>query len=88
MSVDPPEESADLCRKAGYTYTFLSDSNAEVIRRFDLLPPGAGVNGHDIVRPAGFLLDFSAIVRWVNPTKDLRVRATPEAMLKAAKALH
>ena len=42
ISVDAPEESADLCRKAGYTYTFLSDPNAEVIQRFDLLHPGAG----------------------------------------------
>jgi hypothetical protein len=42
ISVDAPEESADLCRKAGYTYTFLSDPNAEVIQRFDLLHPGPG----------------------------------------------
>jgi peroxiredoxin len=28
ISVDAPEESADLCRKAGYAYTFLSDPNA------------------------------------------------------------
>ena len=69
ISVDAPEESADLCRKAGYTFTFLSDPNAEVIRRFDLLHPGAGVNGHDIARPAEFLLDSSGIVRWVNLQK-------------------
>jgi peroxiredoxin len=88
ISVDAPKESADLCRKAGYTHTFLSDPNAEVIRRFDLLHPGAGVNGHDIARPAELLLDSSGIVRWVNLTIDLRVRATPEEMQKAAKALH
>ncbi len=85
ISVDAPEESADLCRRAGYTYTFLSDPNAEVIRRYDLLHPGAGMNGHDIARPAEFLLDSSGVVRWVNLTEDLRVRATPEEMLKAAK---
>jgi peroxiredoxin len=88
ISVDAPEESADLCRKAGYTYTFLSDPNAEVIRRFDLLHPGAGANGLDIARPAELLLDSSGIVRWVNLTKDLRVTETPEEMLKAEKALH
>jgi peroxiredoxin len=88
ISVDAPEESADLCRKAAHTYTFLSDPNAEVIRRYDLLHAGAGVNGHDIARPAEFLLDSSGIVRWVNLTKDLRVRATPDEMLKAARALH
>jgi peroxiredoxin len=86
--LDAPEESADLCRKATYTYAFLSDPNAGVIRRYDLLHPGAGVNGHDIARPAEFLLDSSRIVRWVNLTEDLRVRATPEEMLKAANALH
>jgi len=88
ISVDAPEESADLCRKAGYAYTFLSDPNAEVIRRFDLLHPGAGFNAHDIARPDEFLLDSSGIVRSVNLTEDLRVRATPEDMLKATKALH
>jgi len=88
VSVDAPDVSAELCRKAGYTYTFLSDPNAEVIRRYDLVHPGGGVNGQDIARPAEFLLDSSGVVRWVNLTEDFRVRATPEEMLKAAKALH
>jgi peroxiredoxin len=88
ISVDAPAVSAELCRKAGYTYAFLSDPNAEVIRRYDLLHPGGGVNGQDIARPAEFLLDSSGVVRWVNLTEDFRVRATPEEMLKAAKALH
>jgi peroxiredoxin len=87
ISVDPPEVSADLCRKAGYTYTFLSDPNAEVIRRYDLLHAGAGINGGDIARPAEFLLDSSGVVRWVNLTDDFRVRATPEEILKAASTL-
>jgi len=34
-----------------------------------------------------FLLDPSGVVRWVNLTEDFRVRATPEEMLKGAKAL-
>jgi peroxiredoxin len=88
ISVDAPDVSAELCRKAGYTYAFLSDPNAEVIRRYDLLHPGGGVNGQDIARPVEFLLDSSGVVRWVNLTEDFRVRSTPEEMLKAAKALH
>lgn len=88
ISVDAPDVSAELCRKAKYTYTFLSDPDAEVIRRYDILHPGAGVDGHDIARPAEFLVDSSGVVRWVNLTEDYRVRATPEEMLKAAKALH
>lgn len=88
ISVDSPDLSADLCRKAGYTYTFLSDPDAKVIKRYDLLHPSAGVDGHDIARPAEFLLDSSGVVQWVNLTEDFRVRATPEQMLKAAGGLH
>ena len=87
ISVDSPEQSADLRRKAGYTFMFLSDPNTEAIRTYDLLHKGAGENGHDIARPAEFLVDKSGTVRWVNLTEDFRVRATPEQMLNAAKAL-
>ena len=87
ISVDTPEESAALCKKAGYTYPFLSDPKAEVIRRYDLLHKGAGVDGKDISRPAEFLVDSSGVVRWINLTEDIRVRATPDDLLKAAQQL-
>ena len=87
ISVDSPEESTILCKKARYTYTFLSDPKAEVIRSYDLLHQGAGENGQDIARPAEFLLDRSGVVRWRNLTEDFRVRATGEDVLKAAETL-
>ncbi len=87
ISVDAPDVSRDLCKKAKYTYTFLSDQNAEVIRRYDLLHAGAGVDGHDVARPAEFLLDSSGVIHWVNLTEDLRVRARAEQMLEQARAL-
>jgi len=87
ISVDAPEVSANLCRKAHYTFTFLSDPDTEAIRRYDLLHKGAGEHGQDIARPAEFLLDRGGVVRWVNLTDDLRVRALPEQMLAAAKKL-
>jgi peroxiredoxin len=87
ISVDLPEVSRDLCEKAGYTFTFLSDPKAEVIRRYDLVHAGQGINGHDIARPAEFLLDSSGTVRWVNLTENYWVRARPEQILEAANAL-
>ena len=87
ISVDSPEVSRDLCEKAGYTFTFLSDPKADVIRRYDLVHAGAGTNGQDIARPAEFLLNSSGIVRWVNLTENYWVRARPEQILEAAKAL-
>jgi peroxiredoxin len=87
ISADTPEESAALCKKSGYTYTFLSDPKAEAIRKYDLVHGGAGVHGQDIARPAEFLIDSGGTVRWVNLTGDVKVRATPDEMLKAAEAL-
>jgi peroxiredoxin len=87
ISVDAPEVSRDLCQKAGYTFTFLSDPKVETIRRYDLVHAGQGINGQDIARPAEFLLDSSGTVRWLNLTENLWVRARTEQMLEAAKAL-
>jgi peroxiredoxin len=87
ISVDTPEESRDLSKRAGYTFTILSDPNAEAIRRYDLLHAGVGINGHDVARPAEFLVDSRGIVRWVNLTENYWVRARPEQILEAAKLL-
>jgi peroxiredoxin len=87
ISVDTPEVSRDLSQQAGYTFTFLSDPKAEVIRRYDLLHAGAGIEGQDIARPAEFLLDSSGTVRWVNLTENYWVRARPEQILEAARTL-
>jgi peroxiredoxin len=73
--------------KAGYTFTFLSDPGAETIRRYDLAHAGAGIDGRDIARPAEFLLDSTGTVRWVNLTENYWVRARPEQILEAAKAV-
>jgi peroxiredoxin len=87
ISVDTPEESRDLSTKAGYTFPILSDRNTDVIRKYDLLHKGGGMQGRDISRPAEFLVDRSGTVRWRNLTEDIRVRATPEKMLEQARTL-
>ena len=87
ISVDTPELSRDLAKKAGYTFPILSDPDTAVIRRYHLLHTGGGPDGHDIARPAEFLVDSSKIVRWSNFTEDIRVRARADEMLAAAKQL-
>jgi peroxiredoxin len=87
ISVDPPNVSRDLRRKAGFIFTFLSDPKTDVIRRYDLLHSGGGPEGHDISRPAEFLVDRSGVVRWENFAEDLRVRARADQMLAAARSL-
>jgi len=83
ISVDPPEVTREHLSKTGWTYTFLSDADAAVIRRYGLLHKGAGVDGKDIARPAELLIDPNGTVRWINLTGDLRVRARPEEVLQA-----
>jgi peroxiredoxin len=82
LSVDSHQESRKLCRDQGYTFLFLSDPNAEVIRRYGVLHAGAGENARDIARPAEFLVDPAGLVRWVNLTDDIRVRARPGIVLQ------
>lgn len=87
ISVDSPEVSRNLAQQAGYTFPLLADPNVEVIRRYDLVHAGAGENGHDIARPAEFLLDSSGTVRWLNLTENYWVRARPEQILEVSKLL-
>ena len=87
ISVDSPEVSRNLAQQAGYTFTFLSDPNTEAIRRYDLVHAGAGENGHDIARPAEFLIDSSGTVRWINLTENYWIRARPEQVLEVANLL-
>jgi len=87
ISVDSNAESRKLCQERGYSFPFLSDPHAEVIRRYGILHPHAGEDGRDIARPAEFLVDASGIVRWVNLTNDIRVRARPGVVLAEIDSL-
>lgn len=87
ISVDSPEESRNLMQQGAYTFTFLSDPNAEVIKRYDLIHAGAGISGHDVARPAEFLVDSTGTVRWLNLTENYWVRARPEQVLEVANLL-
>lgn len=87
ISVDSPEVTRKMREEAGYTFTFLSDPNTEVIQRYDVLHAAAGENSQDIARPAEFLLDSSGTVLWVNLTDSYLVRARPEQILEEAKKL-
>jgi peroxiredoxin len=88
ISVDSNQDSRKLCQSQGYSYPFLSDPGAKVIRGYGVLHPQGGENGQDIARPAEFLVDSQGIIRWVNLTEDLRVRARPQTVLHVLDELH
>jgi peroxiredoxin len=87
ISVDAPDVSRDLAQKAGYSFPLLADQNTEVIKRYDLVHAGAGENGHDIARPAEFLVDSTGTVRWINLTENYWVRTRPEQVLEVSRLL-
>ncbi|PYJ71026.1 MAG: hypothetical protein DME76_03510 [Verrucomicrobia bacterium] len=84
ISVDRPEINKRQSQKLGYTFPLLSDPQAGLIRRYGVLHSGAGPKGADIARPAEFLIDSSGVVRWVNLTENIAVRARPEQVLDAS----
>ena len=86
VSVDPVDVTRKHCEKQGFTFTFLSDTKAEVIRRYDLLHAG-GFGGADIARPAEFLLDADGKVLWLNLTENYKVRSKAEEILKVMEGL-
>jgi peroxiredoxin len=86
ISVDSVEINRTHSRKTRYTLALLSDANAAVIRRYDVLHPGAGPRGADTARPAEFFVDRDGTVQWVNLTDNIAVRARPEQALSAIDA--
>jgi peroxiredoxin len=85
--VDPVEVTRQHAAKQGYTFTFLSDANTEVIRSYDLLHPGGGMEGADIARSAEFVLDAGGTVRWAFTTQGENVRPTGAKVLKVIEQL-
>jgi len=83
ISVDAVETNHHLAQGRGYTFALMSDEDAATIRRYDLLHPHAGPKHQDISRPAEFYVDQNGIVRWVNLTENIAVRARPEQALAA-----
>jgi len=83
ISVDSIEINRGHSQKMGYTFPLLSDADAGVIRRYDVLHRGAGPKNTDIARPAEFYVDANGTVQWVNLTENIAVRARPEQALSA-----
>jgi peroxiredoxin len=88
INVDSVDINQQHSQRMGFAFSLLSDADATVIRRYDLLHRGAGPKGTNIARPAEFLIDAHGIIRWVNLTDNIAVRARPEQALQAFDELH
>jgi len=82
ISADTPEETRNMCLKAGITFPVLSDAKLDTIRAYDLKIAEKGEGGREAGGPGEFLLDPSGTVRWRKLT-EIR----PPEIIKAVAAL-
>lgn len=82
ISADTPEQSREMCRKAGLTFPVLSDAKLDTIRQYDLVIAERGEDGRQAGGPGEFLLDPSGTVRWRKLTE-----LHPPEIVGAAKVL-
>lgn len=85
ISVDAPADTRKHVGKMGWTYMFLSDPGAKVIRDYGLLHVVS--KEQQIARPGEFLVDPTGTVRWRDLTEDYRVRTRPETVIDAFDGL-
>lgn len=82
VSADTPEETVNLCSKAGLTFPVMSDRDMNAIRSYDLLIAEKADDGHQVGGPGEFLIDPSGTIRWRKLTE-----VRPPEILAAAKVL-
>ncbi len=87
ISSDQTSELRKLAASQGYTFPLLSDPNAQTIRTYGVLHERGGEDGHDIARPAEFLVDADGLVRWSNITGSIVSRLRPETVLSVLDQL-
>ncbi len=82
VSVDPPAVTKKHAAEQGYSMVFLADESGAVSKAWDLLHE-EGHDGHDISRPAEFLIDPAGVVRWANLSDNFMQRLDAEEALAA-----
>ncbi len=86
MSVDPPSTSKGLKERLASSFTFLSDTEAVLLDKLNIVhrdAPGTG----DIAFPTAILVDAKGVVRWAYETDTYRQRARPQEVMRAIEQL-
>lgn len=85
ISVDPPAVSKEHAEDQGFSFLFLSDEKAQVLAAWDLVHEDAH-DGHDISKPAEFLVDSGGVIRWRNLNENFIDRIDAADALEAIDA--
>jgi peroxiredoxin len=88
VSVDPPEASEALRRRLEADFTFLCDTEGQVLDLLGIRHRSARMeDGGDIAYPTQVLVDKDGTVRWTYSSSNYRVRATPDEVFAAIDRL-
>ena len=87
MSVESAAKTREALGSAGLNFPLLADPDFEAIDAYGLRHPGAGFGGHDISRPATFLIDRDGRIVWRDLTENYRVRVRPARILAELAAI-
>ncbi len=82
MSVDPAAVTRDNLGSAGIGFPLLADPDLEAVDAYGVRHPSGGMGGHDIARPATFLIDRGGRIVWRELTDNWRIRLRPERLLE------
>ena len=85
MSVDDAAVTRDKLGSAGLAFPLLADPGFAAVDAYGVRHPGG--MGHDIARPATFLIDREGRVVWRDLTDNWRVRVRPERVLAQLAAI-
>ena len=81
---DTPEENSRVARRLKLDYPILSDGDLAVTRALGLVHEKGGMGGHDVPRPATFLIE-NGVIKWRDLTDNWRVRIHPDELLEVVR---
>ncbi len=80
ISPDSIEENSKVARRLKLDYPILSDSDLSLTKALGLLHEKGGMGGHDVPRPATFLVE-GGVIQWRDLTDNWRVRIQAKELL-------
>ncbi|HIG42895.1 MAG: redoxin domain-containing protein [bacterium] len=84
ISPDTPQENSRVARRLKLDYPILSDGDLAVTRALGLVHEKGGMGGHDVPRPATFLIE-NGVILWQDLTDNWRVRIHADDLLEVVR---
>lgn len=88
ISVDRPEESAEVVKRQHLPFSILADTDRTVITEYGLVHHGGGPKHDDIAIPAHMLIERGGRIAWRHAARRFQDRPYPATVLREIEKLH